>query len=308
MKGKLIISAIALVSVLTSCEKPMPDASGAPPFTPLEKPAAGRGFQIHIPVYSIAPNYERETWVRKDLGNKEEVYMDGFDMIARPGTHHTIAYNFTDKSNLPPADIMYDQNSPNNTLNIRAFSDGVQLFQSPSASYNFRLPKGFAIRIAPNESFNMNMHNFNKTSEIRYGELYMNFNTVPKDSVKQILDVEYLAPLEIVLPPNQTTVMKTDFIMDKKTIIPLMLSHYHKRGKDFEVRFKGGPRDGQVCYSSQDYENPLVSTFNNTPIVLEKGEGLTSIVKYVNESNRTINFGITSEDEMNFLIIFKYNP
>jgi hypothetical protein len=308
MKTIQILSAIAFATVLVSCEKPMPNADGAPVFEALAKPATGKGFQIHIPVYAIAPNFEREIYVRKEVGNKEEVFMDGFDMKARPGTHHTIAYNFADKSNLPPVDVMYDQNLPNNTLSLRSFSDGVQLFQSPSASYNFRLPKGFAIRIAPNESFNMNMHNFNKTSETRYAELFMNFNTIPKDSVKQILDVEYLSPDVIEIPGNKTTVLTTDFIMDKKTIIPLMLSHYHKRGKDFEVRFKGGARDGQICYSSQDYENPIVNTFNNTPIVLEKGEGLTSIVKYVNESNRTINFGITSEDEMNFLIIFKYNP
>jgi hypothetical protein len=308
MKKKSILSAIVLACIMASCEKPMPDASGAPYFTPLPKPPAGTGFQIHIPVYSIAPNFEREVYVRKELGNTTEVYMDGFDMIARPGTHHTIAYSLTDKANLPPVDVMYDQNLPNNQLSIRAFSEGVQLFQSPSASYNFRLPKGYAIRIAANESFNMNMHNFNKTTEKRYAELYMNFNTVPKDSVQQILDVDYLAPDEISLAPGETTIMTTDFMMDKKTIIPLMLSHYHKRGKDFEVRFKGGPRDGQVAYSSQDYENPIVSTFNNTPLVLEKGEGLTSIVKYVNESSRTVNYGITSEDEMNFLIIFKYNP
>jgi hypothetical protein len=309
MKTIQFLSVIVLAVGLASCEKKISDdVSKAPAFPALAKPASGKGYQIHIPVYAIPANFEREIYVRKLLGNTEEVYMRGFDMSARLGTHHTIAYSLSDKANLPPVDVMYDQNQPNNTIALRSFSEGIQLFQSPSANYNFVLPQGYAIRIPANESFNMNMHNFNKTNDVRYAELYMNFNTVPKDSVKQILDVEYLSPEEISLPANKTTVLTTDFIMDKKTIVPLMLSHYHKRGKDFEVRYKGGPKNGQVVYSSQDYENPIVSTFGNTPIVLEKGEGFTTIVKYVNESNRTVNYGITSNDEMNFLIIFKHNP
>jgi Copper type II ascorbate-dependent monooxygenase, C-terminal domain len=41
-----------------------------------------------------------------------------------------------------------------------------------------------------------------------------------------------------------------------------------------------------------------------TPIALKKGEGLTSVVTYNNTSNQKINFGLTSDDEMN--IIFGY--
>ena len=41
-----------------------------------------------------------------------------------------------------------------------------------------------------------------------------------------------------------------------------------------------------------------------TPIVLEKGQGLRSVVTYNNTTSKTITFGLMSEDEMD--IIFGY--
>jgi hypothetical protein len=275
-------------------------------FTPLAKPELGKGYQMHIEPFPIQKNFEREFYVRKEMGNKEEVYMTGFEMKARPGTHHLIAYSFGEKDIMPPLNVMFDQNMPNNTLALRsARHTGGALFQSPQANYVFNLPSGYALRIAPNTSLNMNSHYFNKTDKTRFGEIFMNYYTVPKESVKQILDVEYLDG-DVDLPANKRTTLTKDFIMEKATVIPQMLSHYHKRGEKFEVKIKGGKRDGEVIYTSTSYDDPTVKVF--TPaIVLEKGEGLTSVVTYNNDTNRRILFGVTSEDEMNIIIIFKHD-
>ena len=295
---------------LSSCEKTFDsyNVSDIPTdFAPLAKPVAGKGYQIHIDPFPVQANFEREFYVRKDLGNTEEVYLNGFEMKARPGTHHMIAYSFAKDDILPPANVMYDQNMPNNTIALRSGkSTGGPLFQSPAADWTFQLPDGYAVKIAPNASFLMNSHYFNSTAKTRFGEIYANFNTIPKDQAKQVLDVEYYAPeTEISLPPNQKTTMTTDFIMKKETVIPLILSHYHKSGEKFEVRIKGGTRNGELIYTSEDYEHPLVKTFSPA-LVLKIGEGLTTNVSYNNTSNRTIKYGVTSEDEMNILIAFKY--
>ena len=275
-------------------------------FTPLAKPATGQGFQIHIEPFPIQANFEREFYVRKALGNTEEVYLTGFEMKARPGTHHMIAYSFAKDDVLPPLNVMYDQNMPNNTIALRSGkSTGGALFQSPQADYRFNLPEGYAVKTAPNASFLMNSHYFNSSSKTRFGEIYANFYTLPLNQVKQVLDVQYWSPEDISLPPNQKTTMQTDYIMEKETVIPLLLSHYHKRGEKFEVRIKGGTRNGELIYSSTDYEDPLAKTFSPA-LVLKKGEGLTTFVTYNNTTNRTIKFGVTSEDEMNILIGFKF--
>ena len=69
------------------------------------------------------------------------------------------------------------------------------------------------------------------------------------------------------------------------------------------IRIFGGPRNGEVVYENTDWEHPLIKTFQ-TPIVLQPGQGLTSEVTFNNTTNKTVGFGLTSEDEMN--IIFGY--
>jgi hypothetical protein len=308
--GFIIFTACTLF--LSSCEKAFDSYNVADiptDFTPLAKPAAGKGFQMHIEPFPVQANFERELWVRKSLGNTEEVYINSFEMKARPGTHHTIAYRFGLGDELPPENVIYDQNMPNNTIARRAFkTSGGQLFQSPAADYKFQMPKGYAIRMDPNTSFMMNMHYFNKTDKTRFGELYMNYYTVPKSEVEQELEVLYLEQAEtIVLPPNKKTTLTTTFMVEEETVIPMLLSHYHKLGEKFEMRITGGPRNGELVYSSADYENPLLKTFA-TPLVLKVGEGLTSIVTYNNTTNRIIRYGVTSEDEMNIAIVFGYRP
>jgi hypothetical protein len=310
MKKSIYLLILAGVGISTSCEKKLPgyDPKDIPFFAPLAAPAAGLGYQIHLEPFPIQANFEREIYIRKSLGNTEEAYLTGFKMKARSGTHHMIAYNFLDAINLPALDAMYDQNNPNNTLNLRSFRNAAPLFQSPAASYDFNLPPGYAVKVPANTSFFMNMHYFNKTNETRFGELYLNFYTKPANQISQLLDVEYYSnkePIDLAASSNKT--MTTDFIMEKKTVIPMMLSHYHKRGKQFTVQIVGGPRDGEEIYSSQDYENPIVKTFA-VPLVLQVGEGLRTIVSYINESDQVITDGITSEDEMNIMICFQYHP
>ena len=69
-----------------------------------------------------------------------------------------------------------------------------------------------------------------------------------------------------------------------------------------EIKVLGGPRNGEVVYENTDWQHPFVINLAK-PIQLKSGEGLTSVVTYNNTTNKTVNFGLTSEDEMN--IIYK---
>ena len=65
----------------------------------------------------------------------------------------------------------------------------------------------------------------------------------------------------------------------------------------------GGSRNGEVVYTSTDWEHPDIITYK-TPIDLQKGEGLISEITYNNTTGKAVSFGLTSEDEMG--IIFGY--
>jgi hypothetical protein len=105
------------------------------------------------------------------------------------------------------------------------------------------------------------------------------------------------------LPANQKTTITRDFKFDKPVAIVSLTSHFHARGKLFQIKIKGGARDGELVYENTDWEHPKVINYD-TPILLQAGEGLTSVVTYLNDTSKPIGFGLTSEDEMN--IIFGY--
>ena len=86
-------------------------------------------------------------------------------------------------------------------------------------------------------------------------------------------------------------------------MLETLTSHNHKLGTKFVIKITGGARDGEVVYENTDWEHPLMKNFD-TPLVLVKGEGLTSVITYNNTTTRNVKFGLTSEDEMG--IIFGY--
>ena len=70
-------------------------------------------------------------------------------------------------------------------------------------------------------------------------------------------------------------------------------------------RTAGGPRNGEVIFSTDDWQHPPSVSFA-TPIVLTAGQGLTSEVTYRGDATRTIRFGLTSEDEMGIIAGYWY--
>ena len=109
--------------------------------------------------------------------------------------------------------------------------------------------------------------------------------------------------LEIVLPAGERKTLVKNFTFNEQTRVVLLTSHFHKLGEKFVIKIYGGPRNGEIIYTNTDWEHPASISYT-TPIVLKAGEGLTSEVTYYNKTNKTVTFGLTSEDEMN--IIFGY--
>ena len=275
-------------------------------FEPLAPPAAGMGIQMKLDPFSVVPNFERELFIRKVVGNTEEIFVHRIQIKMRPGSHHFLLYDFPDKSKLPPLNVVRDIRNPDGTQNFETFlSMQNHVFwagtQTPSHDYTF--PPGTALRVAPGTCFDLNSHYVNKTSQPLMGEVYVNLLTLPKSEVKHIVKSLDLGNTQFVLPPNKKTVAVKSFTSDKPMKVLMLTSHTHKLGEKFVIRINGGARDGEIVYENTDWEHPLIKNFP-TPISLAKGEGLTSEITYNNTTNRTIRFGLTSEDEMG--IIFGY--
>ena len=275
-------------------------------FEGLVPPAAGEGYQLKLDAFPISPNFEREFFVRKSVGNGEEQYVNRVKVAMRPGSHHFILYDFSDKSKLPALNSVRDIRNPDGSTNFLTFlsmQNHVFWAGTQTQLHDYSLPEGAALVLPRDASFDLNSHYVNKTSQTTTGEVHVNLYTIPKSRVKHVVNSLNLGNEGFTLPPGQKTTAVKSFTFNKPVTVLMLTSHTHKLSEKFVIKIKGGARNGQVVYENTDWEHPLIKNFP-TALVLNAGEGLTSEITYNNTTSKTVRFGLTSEDEMG--IIFGY--
>lgn len=276
-------------------------------FEPLPIPEPGQGLQVTIPQFEVAPDFERELFVYKKLGNTEPIYVNRIEIKMRNNSHHFIMYDFSSQlpSLLKPElNVIRDIRNPDGSMNLKnmlPMSYHVYMAGAQTAYSNYRFPDGVGIFIPAQAAVDLNSHYVNKLSSPIKGEVNLNLYTT--NNVQRVAKPLNLGNRLIYLPPQKRTTMVENFIMDKPVKIFLLTSHTHQLGEKFVIKIKGGPRNGEVVYTSTDWHHPEVISFP-TPITLKAGEGLTSEITYFNTKDTPVYFGLSSEDEMG--IIFGY--
>lgn len=275
-------------------------------FEPLRPPEIGKGFQMKLEPFEIYPYFEREIFVRKPLSNAQTVFVNKFQIKMQPGSHHFILYGFRNNVNLPNVGEIRDLRNKDLSYNLTTFQqigNHIFYFGGSENNFTFNFPEGTAVELPANMEFDVNSHYFNKGAKSYNGEVNINLYTIPKEQVKNPLKIIDMGNTGFTLPPKQKTVATKDFKFNKNVKIVTLFSHTHKLGEKFEILIKGGSRNGEVIYTSTNWEHPEKIDYA-VPISLKAGEGLTSRITYNNFTDKTIKFGFTSEDEMG--IIFGY--
>lgn len=281
------------------------------PFAPLAPPPAGKGLQLKVEPFSVQPNFERELFVYRRLDNAQPLYVTRFETRMRPNSHHLLLYGFDDSvpvGVIPAPDLVRDIRNPDGSLNIldmlpMAYHVFVAGSMTPNGGYAF--PPGVALKLPANSGLDFNLHYVNRGSTPLSGEAYANLHTVDSSQVQHVASTLNLPNLDLSLPPRQRTTATRTFTFTQETRILTLTSHTHQLGERFVIRIAGGPRDGEVVYDNTEWEHPRIVTFA-PPLVLQAGQGLTSIITYNNTTDRTIRFGLTSQDEMGIIFGYAY--
>ena len=277
------------------------------PFVPLDAPAATEGFQLKIDPFTVSPNSEREVFVNRPTPNSSTIYVNKFVMRGRPNSHHFVLYGFQNAATAPPLNTLRDLYNPDGSINSNTFlqmQNHVFLAGGTDVNTTYNFPAGVALKIPAGTGLDLNAHYFNKQATGSLpGENYVNLYTVPQALVVKEAKSINFANYNFNLPANLRKTITTNYTFGSPATVITLTSHYHKMGEKFVIKIYGGVRNGEIVYQNTDWEHPLVLNLAS-PIQLNAGEGLTSVVTYNNTSNQAINFGLTSEDEMN--IIFGY--
>ena len=306
-------------------------------------PPAGQGYQLHLPPFKIEAGKELEifyaTQITDENGNtpQGDIFVNGFDIFYPTGSHHFILYRVTRLGLLPRRNILetgvvpgigvnpddtfrvVDTEKPEDMGHL-ALLDRLPIIGSQRAETAIRFPEGVALRIAGDTVFDMNSHYVNLlgTQNI-IGETYVNLWTLPPEEVKYEAKGLAASNRKINVPPGTTrTVEGTWRVSDAIKLLRLqgyrdvrelnvfqVTSHMHRHGELFEV-FRLST--DELLHKSVAYDNAPLDQFN-PPLKLTVGDGLRFECTHSNfDTDKTIQYGVTSEDEMAIMFGFYYIP
>jgi hypothetical protein len=180
--------------------------------------------------------------------------------------------------------------------------------QTPHLVYE--LPPNVVMPLYPSQGFDLNSHYVNKGTTVMTGEVYVNLHTVGKTDSSRIAKPIFDNYVGFRLMPRQKTTVTRTTIFSKAVKIFMLSSHTHERGESFKIYLVGGPHAGTMVYENTSWDHPPNVRFPNDAfpriIDIQPGWGYQIEVVYTNETDRTITFGLTSEDEMCITLGFYY--
>ena len=294
---------VADSSLLNDKRKPFTE-----PFRPLAMPA--RGYQIRIDSFGVPARSEREVMVYRRVGNPTEVFVNRIETRVRVNSHHLLVMAFRDSTPayiVPQHDVVRDIRAANgliySNLLVMSWHD---FFAGSGTQYeNRQLPAGVALRLPAHASLDMNSHYVNRGVRSIPGEVHVNLHTVPREQVRSVVRSLTIQNDTFQLPAAQRSVVTTDHRFRGLTHLVMLTTHTHELAEKFVISILGGPRDGEIVYTSLDWRTPAVVWFDH-PIVLRAGEGLRSVVTYNNTRSLPVRHGPTALDEMNVIRAYWY--
>lgn len=283
-------------------------------FTPLAAPAAGTGIQLTVDSFAVTPTMERELFLYRRLNNTSDMYVTRIQSRMRPGSHHLLLYTFDETktsfpcNTRPSADIVRDIRNADgsmNLLNMLPMACHIFFGGAMTQDFDYSFPSGVALRLPANAALDFNVHYVNRSPAPLPGQAFANLYTTDLSQVRQVARTLNLANTNFTLPAKQRTTIRTVFQMSARTTVLALTSHMHSLGERYEILLRRANGTETSVYVNTDWEHPAFVNLT-TPLVLEVGDALVSVVTYNNVSDKTVNFGLLSTDEMNIIFGYAY--
>jgi hypothetical protein len=277
------------------------------PFLGLSPPE--HGFHIRFGPFDVPAGREREIFEYRTLNFPDNDFVKRYEVAMRQGSHHFLAHNFapdTPPQLIPEVGVVRDLYTEDGervatTLYPMLYHEFFVGTQTALADYEF--PPGIGLRLPSSDAIDLNSHYVNRGPDSITGEVHLNLHTVDRSQIQHAAERMSLNNRALVLPPREITTVERTFFMEERRHVFLLLSHAHEHLISFEVERVGGASAGEILYYASDWQHPPILEFD-PPLVLEAGSGLMLRAIYDNWSDRTLGFGLLSEDEM--MILFGY--
>ena len=206
-----------------------------------------------------------------------DVYVAGIRPIAPPGTHHTLLARAT---------------------------TGSVLYASGVGTNELLFPPGVGLKLAAGTLLGLQLHVFNVTDEPLGGTSGVEVLVVQPEDIVDEAELLLSGPLELALPPEQTTTLSGSCTLTRPQTIFALFPHMHQMGTHFKTTLTTGGttrvlHDAPYAFDEQAF-------LSLEPIPLAMGDVITSECTWTNPTKSTVIWGESSTTEMCFSIIYRY--
>lgn len=278
------------------------DSPGDSEDEPLDPPPEGEGFQIVEDEFIAEPgddlNYCDRFAPPTSYADKP-IYVVGLDSRLPMGTHHFfMAYTTEPDTEAGPC---WPEGPVRPTLTDRGHQgfDAKIVLGAGQGRYTTRLPPGYGTRLEPGGLFQTNHHVFN----VRAAALTMggtiNVRTAPAEEIHHPVQSLACDNRGINIPPNSSATVTATCTAPFDLDLVVVASHAHQHLTLFEIRFFDGEKtEDEPFYTSRDWDSPVIMPFNDEPMHLEAGQGLTYTCHFTNNADVPVTWGVGDDGEM----------
>jgi hypothetical protein len=272
----------------------------------LEPPA--EGFQMRSVGTAIEPGEDVEYCEVVQLPGKpgEQFFVNRFESEMTTGSHHLIV------SAIEPGSET-DQNAE---VGDRVpcvgpaggfGGDLVDVTGQQIPYHEESFPEGVGHVYTGGQKVVFNYHYFNATDAPLEARAAVNFFTTDEASVEKIAESFTALYAGLFVAQGETESFNLECRMKQDVMVHKLTRHTHQWGTEFPVFFAGGERDGELIYTSPNYEQP--DHVFEEPVLVKAGEGFRFQCNYDNtDGDHDLTFGENATDEMCILFATIYSP
>jgi hypothetical protein len=176
---------------------------------------------------------------------------------------------------------------------------------------------GAGQKVEPNTLLRINMHYVNTSDKDVLREAWVYLKSMPKEEVKQVVDMITFFQFNISVPPNstgvETAIGRCQAPSDR--YVNMVTGHFHEHGTRFTVWHEKADGETTKIYETFDWDVPgnafYTDRLENPPmdgsgiwgatsgyVLVKKGEYINFQCEFDNPSNTTVTFGELGRDQM----------
>jgi hypothetical protein len=241
--------------------------------------------------WSVPPGKETYVCVRHTI--EQDTFISAFEAINPPGTHHTLL-------------TAGDPSGPDGVTPCTAADNNLlSLYGSGVGTNPMVFPEGVAVRLAAGTQLLLNLHLFNSRAETLTGTSGTRFVERAAEDVVHEAEGVLAGTVELDIPPQTETVHTGSCTMTHDLKLFAVAPHMHQLGTHSRVVAHTADR-GDITLHDGPYDFDQQLYYMLDPLDLAQGDQVSIECTHDNTTDRTVQFGDSSLDEMCLVGLYRY--